>query len=76
MRRTAEQLLVEVVAPPTDCLRKYDAGRDRVHERERVEMPAPREHEHRDQAAADRAPDRQPALPDLERADEAASLQL
>ena len=42
-RRPAEELLVEVVAPPPDRLREHDAGRDRVHEHERVEVAAARE---------------------------------
>ena len=71
-RRPSEELLVEVVAPAADRLREHDAGRDRVHEHERVEFAPAREHDHRDEPAADRAPDRESALPDLERADDPA----
>ena len=70
--RAAEQLLVEVVAPPADRLRDDDAGTDRVEQRERVEVPAPGEDHHGEQAAAHRAPDREAALPDLERAGDPA----
>src|SRR6202023_3408693 len=68
LARPAEQLLVEVVAPTADCLRNHYAGSDGVEQRERVEMTATRDDQHRDQSAGDRTPDRESAFPDLERA--------
>src|SRR6185503_13445485 len=53
-----------------DRLRDDHGGPDRVEQRERVEVPSVREVQHHEQPAADRTPDRQPAPPDLDRADE------
>ena len=53
--RSAEQLLVEVVAPASDRLGEHDTGRDRVHEDEAFQMTPVRDHQHRDEPAADGA---------------------
>ena len=71
-RRPPEQLLVEIVAEPTDRLRDHDCRADRVHQPEQIEMPAARQHRENQQTAENRTPDRQAAAPDLHGPDQSA----
>src|SRR5659263_171859 len=73
-RRPAEELLVEVVAPPTDGLRDDDTGRDGVEQDEGGQPATARHDDDGERAPRDGAPDREAALPDLDRADDASGL--
>ncbi len=66
-RRRPEELLVEPVAQPTDRLRDEEPGRDGVRERREADALTARADPRADRTECDRAPDAEPALPDVQR---------
>ena len=65
--RTAEELLVEVVAPASDRLRQRKPGDDRIEQRRLVPAIAANHPETDEHTGSDTARDAEAAFPDLER---------
>ncbi len=74
--RPAEQLLVEVVAPPPDRLGQRQRRGDRVHDGGEVQIVAAHVDPCRQRASGDAPPDPEAALPDLQRVERMMGVQL
>ena len=71
--RAAVELVVEPVAPPPEALREQHSGRRRVGEHDQRDALAAAADPRTERAERDRAPDAQPAVPDLDRVERAGA---